>query len=122
MFSTTLTVIDGYPRALAEGTHIVAPRLMGGPDRLYAIWMGVTCLAALVLITSFANSLTGLIDLVTTLAFLSAPVYGYLNYRLIVSPHTPEALRPGPAMRALSWLGLAFFASFSVVFIWLRFF
>jgi Mn2+/Fe2+ NRAMP family transporter len=122
MFSTTLTVIDGYPRALAEGTHIVLPKLFGGPDRLYAIWMAITCLAALLLITSFANSLTGLIDLVTTLAFLSAPIYGYLNYRLITSSHTPAALRPGPAMRVLSWLGLAFFIGFSVLFIGFRFF
>ena len=122
MFSTTLTVIDGYPRALAEGTNLVAPRLLGGPDRLYGIWIVVTCLAALLLITSFSNSLTGLIDMVTTMAFLSAPVYGYLNYRLITSSHTPAALRPGPAMRLLSWLGLAFFVGFGVLFIGFRFF
>jgi hypothetical protein len=66
MFSTTLTVIDGYPRALAVGTHIIAPGL-GGVNRLYIGWMAVTCLAALVLITMFASSLTGLIDLVTTM-------------------------------------------------------
>lgn len=124
MFSTTLTVIDGYPRTLAEGTHIVLPRLFGGigPDRLYAIWIAVTCAAALMLITWFANSLTGLIDLVTTMAFLSAPVYGYLNYRLIVSPHTPAVLHPGPAMRGLSWLGLVFFVGFGLFFIRFRFF
>ncbi|MDP1572013.1 MAG: divalent metal cation transporter [Vicinamibacterales bacterium] len=121
MFSTTLTVIDGYPRALAQGTHLLAPKLLGGPDRLYATWMAITCLAALVLITMFASSLTGLIDLVTTLAFLSAPVYGYLNYRLITSSHTPAALRPGMAMRVLSWLGLTFFVGFSVLFVWFRF-
>lgn len=121
MFSTTLTVIDGYPRALAQGTQLLAPKLLGGPDRLYAAWMAFTCLAALMVITMFASSLTGLIDLVTTLAFLSAPVYGYLNYRLITSSHTPADLRPGTAMRALSWLGLTFFVGFSAVFVWFRF-
>lgn len=121
MFSTTLTVIDGYPRALAAGTHILAPKMLGGPDRLYAIWVGFTCLAALVLITLFASSLTGLIDMVTTMAFLAAPVYGYLNYRLITSSHTPKALQPGPAMRALSWAGLVFFVTFSAYFVWFRF-
>lgn len=122
MFSTTLTVIDGYPRTLAEGTRLVAPRLLGGPDRLYAVFMALTCGAALLLITALARSLTGLIDLVTTMAFLAAPVYGYLNYRLIVSRHTPEGLRPGPALRALSWLGLAFFVAFSLFFAVHRFF
>lgn len=33
-------------------------------------------------------------------------VYGYLNYRLIISTHTPEALQPGCGMRILSWVGL----------------
>ncbi len=119
MFSTTLTVIDGYPRALAVGTHLMVPRLAGS-DRLYSVWMLVTCLAALVLITKFAASLTGLIDLVTTMAFLSAPIAGYLNFRLITSSATPEALRPGAAMRALSWVGLVFFVGISGVFIWFK--
>jgi Mn2+/Fe2+ NRAMP family transporter len=120
MFSTTLTVIDGYPRALAVGTHIVTPRL-GGENRLYVTWMLLTCSAAMVLIAAFSSSLTGLVDLVTTMAFLSAPVASYLNYRLITSEHTPKELQPGPAMRALSVVGLVFFTVFSLVFIWFRF-
>jgi hypothetical protein len=48
-------------------------------------------------------------------------VAGYLNYRLITSSHVPEAMQPGPMMRALSWVGLTFFVGFSVLFIWFRF-
>jgi len=40
---------------------------------------------------------------------MAAPVYGYLNYRLIISTHTLEALQPGCGMRILSWAGLGFF-------------
>ncbi len=120
MFSTTLTVIDGYPRALAVGTNIIAPKL-GATNRLYVVWMALTCVAAMVLIIRFASSLTGLVDLVTTMAFLSAPVASYLNYRLITSSHTPKEMQPGPAMRALSIAGLIFFASFSIFFVWFRF-
>ena len=121
MFSTTLTVIDGYPRALAVGTHIIAPKL-GSSNRMYLAWLAISCLSALVLITMFASSLTGLVDLVTTMAFLSAPIAGYLNFRLIISDHTPAELQPGTGMRALSWVGLAFFAGFSLFFIWFKFF
>jgi len=120
MFSTTLTVIDGYPRALSVGTHLIVPSLKGS-NKLYVAWMGVTCAAALVLITKFAASLTGLIDLVTSMAFVSAPIAGYLNFRLITSTETPEAMRPGPAMRVLSWVGLVFFVGFSLFFLWFRF-
>ena len=120
MFSTTLTVIDGYPRALAVSTHLLVPRL-ASESRLYAVYMLLACAAALVLITRFASSLTGLIDLVTTMAFLSAPIAGYLNFRLITSDKTPAAARPGTAMRALSWVGLVFFVAFGLFFIWFRF-
>ncbi|HMS02356.1 MAG TPA: Nramp family divalent metal transporter [Gemmatimonadaceae bacterium] len=120
MFSTTLTVIDGYPRALAVGTHLVTKRF-GGQNTLYLGWMAITCAAGLMLITKFASTLTGLVDLVTTMAFLSAPIAGYLNYRLITSDHTPAELRPGGAMRALSLVGLVFFAGFSLFFLWFRF-
>lgn len=120
MFSTTLTVIDGYPRALAVGTHIITTKF-GSADRLYIGWMLVTSAAAMVLIARFASSLTGLVDLVTTMAFLSAPVAGYLNYRLITSSHTPKELQPGSAMRALSMVGLVFFTVFSLFFVWFRF-
>jgi Mn2+/Fe2+ NRAMP family transporter len=119
MFSTTLTVIDGYPRALAVGTHLIVPSLAGS-NRLYVVWMGLTCAAALVLITKFASSLTGLIDLVTTMAFLSAPIAGYLNFRLITSSATPADMQPGGAMRALSWLGLLILTALGGVFVWLK--
>jgi Mn2+/Fe2+ NRAMP family transporter len=119
MFSTTLTVIDGYPRALAVGTHLIVPSLAGS-NRLYVVWMALTCAAALVLITKFASSLTGLIDLVTTMAFLSAPIAGYLNFRLITSSATPAHMHPGAAMRALSWLGLLILTALGGVFVWLK--
>lgn len=108
MFSTTLTVIDGYSRSLEVSSKMVFPSLEGMP-RLYTQWMVLICLAAFVLILLFVDSLTDLIDLVTVAAFLAAPVYGYLNYRLITSIHTPEALQPGFGMRMLSWVGLGFF-------------
>lgn len=108
MFSTTLTVIDGYSRSLEVSSKMVFAPLEGFP-RLYTLWMVLVCLGAFVLILLFVDSLTDLIDLVTVAAFLAAPVYGYLNYRLITSTHTPEALQPGRGMRMLSWAGLAFF-------------
>lgn len=55
------------------------------------------------------------------MAFLSAPVASYLNYRLITSSHTPKEMQPGGAMRALSIVGLLFFASFSLFFVWFQF-
>jgi hypothetical protein len=61
-----------------------------------------------------------LIDLVTTMAFLSAPIAGYLNFRLITSAATPTDMQPGGAMRALSWIGLVILTALGGVFVWLK--
>src|SRR5690606_8699444 len=119
MFSTTLTVIDGYSRSLEVSSKIVFAPLRNF-RRLYTLCMVLVCLAAFVLILLFVDSLMGLIDLVNVAAFLAAPVYGYLNYRLITSVHTPEAHQPGRSMRVLSWAGLAFFVLVGISFLLYR--
>lgn len=119
MFSTTITVIDGYSRSLTVGMGLARPSIQELPW-LYFGWMAFVCLGAMVIIMMFAQSLTGLIDIVTIMAFLSAPVYGYLNFRLIMSDHTPDAMKPGRFMYLLSWTGLVFFVLVGLTFILVR--
>lgn len=119
MFSTTLTVIDGYSRSLTVGATLVDPRIQK-VSWLYLGWMAFVCLSALMIIMLFAQSLTGLIDIVTIMAFLSAPIYGYLNFRLIMSNHTPDSMKPGRFMYLLSWTGLIFFVLVGLTFIIVR--
>lgn len=121
MFSTMLTVLDAYPRSLAVGIQLVLPKLRLDLHALHGIWIVGACLVSLIVINSFVNRLTELIDLAATIAFLAAPVYAYLNYRLIVSTHTPEDRRPGVGLRALSWAGLLFLSGFGLVFLVYRF-
>lgn len=119
MLSTTLTVIDGYSRALTVGVELAVTR-MTPSKTLYLCWMMLICAGALWVIMSFIGSLTNLIDLVTLMAFFSAPVYGYLNFRLITSSHTPKELQPGLGMRSLSWVGLIFFISVCLTYVLIR--
>jgi Mn2+/Fe2+ NRAMP family transporter len=119
MFSTTITVIDGYSRALTVGAGLVDARANKVPW-FYLGWMAFICLSALTIIMLFAQSLTGLIDIVTVMAFLSAPVYGYLNFRLIMSSHTPDNMKPGRFMYLLSWAGMLFFVLVGLTFIFVR--
>lgn len=93
MFSATITVIDGYSCSLTVGVTLARPASRSAPRRLG--WAAFICLTAWTIIALFAQSLTGLIDIVTYMAFLSAPMYGYLNIRLIMSAHTPDAMKPG---------------------------
>lgn len=116
MFSTTLTVFDAFPRSLAR-----ASRLAGvGPERaerwLHVAWTAAIGFGALVLIVRYTARFTTLIDVVTVMAFLTAPVFAGLNLALLTSRHTPANARPGPVLRAVAWAGLAFFVLFAALF------
>lgn len=118
MFSTTLTCVDVFPRSLAVASDLAFGRGGAGVGRLHALWMAVVCAGALTIIFFFTRNLALLVDVAATLAFLAAPVFGFLNLRLILSRHTPQAYRPPTWLRALSWMGLVFLAGFSTVFLW----
>ncbi len=110
MFSTTLAVSDGFPRAFARTLQNLRSaseeEMAEGVDRNYWISMlGQSAIAVLVLLF-FAGNLTTMVDFATTVAFMTAPVLGYLNLKAVTSAAVAPEHRPGPAMRALSWVGL----------------
>jgi Mn2+/Fe2+ NRAMP family transporter len=120
MFSTTLTCLDGYPRANATGFAV----LLGRADREHpAVFWALnlaTVLFTLIIIQWFTTSLRGIVDFATITAFVTAPVLGALNLRLVYSRHMPEAQRPHIWLNLLAWLGLASLTGFTVVYILYR--
>jgi Mn2+/Fe2+ NRAMP family transporter len=60
-----------------------------------------------------------MVDLATSVSFLTAPVFAVINYKLIYSDHFPEDKRPSTWLKWLSWAGLVFITGFAVLFmIW----
>lgn len=105
MFSTTLTVFDGYSRSLAEVVRIEVPALENRFRLLHLGWMLLTGVLALLVIGTFPlDRFVDLIDLVTTIAFLAAPVFSLLNF--LLARRLPAGVRPGPRTTAWSILGL----------------
>ena len=121
ILSTTLTVIDAYPRSMAVGLRLIWPSCPLRFHLLYCLGIAAFCGTALVIINSFLNQLTGIVDFATTIAFLAGPIYGFLNYRLLTSTHTPAELHPGPVLRVISWMGMIFGAAFGLFFLMYRF-
>ncbi len=127
MFSTTLTVIDGLPRALATLlARFRAAETPGEPDaisrQVYWVALGVLFLGSMIVIEFFIRSLTTMVDVATVLSLLTAPALAYLNHRAITSDVVPATARPGPAMRAWSWCGIVIsllLASYFVVMRWI---
>jgi len=70
---------------------------------------------ALLILGLVTTHLRRLVDFVTTLAFLSALPFAYLNHRVVRS--LPPGARPSTGLCWLSWMGLVYLVGFSVLFV-----
>lgn len=129
MFSTTLTVVDGFSRAISvliarfrgpEVPERVAEELRE-TRRVYWLSLAVLAVGSLVVLQLFLRSLKGMVDLATTLSFLTAPLLAWLNHRAVCSEDMPAADRPSATLRLGSWVGILFLSVFALLYLWLRF-
>lgn len=128
MFSTTLTVVDGFPRALSVlVARIRGPEPPAGVEdarRGYRLvyWgsMMVLAVGSLVIIWLLLASLKTMVDLATTLSLLTAPILAWMNHRAVLRPEVPEGMRPAPWLVAASWLGIATLGTVAVYYLWLK--
>jgi len=120
MFSTTLTVADGFPRALSGlAARFRGPERPGEAtvrDRAY--WGALLVLAAGSLaIIGYAlrggAAFKALVDLATSLSFLTAPALAWLNHRAIHAAEVPAEHRPSRALTAWSVSGILFSTAFA---------
>lgn len=129
MLSTTLTVLDGFPRALVVlKARFVCEEIPGEDEfaskagrRAYFGAMLILALGALGVIFALLSSLKLLIDVATTLSFLTAPVLSMLNHRAMHAPEVPVEARPAPWLRTASLLGIVIQAGFALYYLGLRY-
>lgn len=122
MLSTTLVVLDAFPRAmhrLTQAIRNIDPN-PGSKQRGYAFWVVVQALVAMGIILFTLKSMKTMVDLATTLSFLTAPVLALINY-LVITRHAPQHARPGLAMRVFSIASIVFLTIFSVAYLIWRF-
>jgi len=86
-------------------------------QRYYRVGLLLTPIGAWAILALLVNSLTALVDVATTLAFLAGPILGAMNYYLVCSTHMPNHARPDTGMRVLSWAGLVFLTAFCVAYL-----
>lgn len=120
MFSTTLTVTDAYPRVTRRMLEVVLPNTFENKDSLplYRGLLVLISLCSLGVLYFLGDSFTLMVDLATTLSFLTAPVLAYLNYRLVTADHMPENCTPKPWLKWLSWSGIVFLTGFALLYLY----
>jgi len=120
MFSTTLTVTDAYPRVSRRMLEVLMPETFDDKDnlRIYRILLVAISALSLGVLYFLGDSFTLMVDLATTLSFLTAPVLAYLNYRLVTADHMKEKFQPKPWLKWLSWSGIVFLTGFALLYLY----
>jgi Mn2+/Fe2+ NRAMP family transporter len=127
MFSTTLTVMDGFPRALqlvvrrfrtpedASEVSMSAARSAG-----YWVWMsvlGAGAMGIVLFVLAKQDDFKRLVVLASILSFITGPFLGILTYRAIMAEWVPDEFKPGPALRWLAIAGIVFLIAFLALFV-----
>lgn len=111
MFSTTLTTLDASPRAMHRTSQLLFKKIF---KKGFLFWIIVLAIGTVVIFFAFASEMGLLIKIATILSFITAPFYAIINYKLIISKHTPKEAKPSSWLHILSWGGILFLTGFSV--------
>ena len=133
MLSTSVTVIDGFPRVIAalvvqlrlafapQAAPVATSVPLEGDRHVYRIAFAILCAGALAILLWGMSSFTALVDLATTLSFLTAPMLAFFNHRAVHAPEVPRDQQPGAGMTAFSWASIVLQSAFALYFLWFKF-
>ncbi|GAB4319839.1 MAG: divalent metal cation transporter [Bacteroidales bacterium] len=118
MFSTTLTCLDAYPRVMKPLRENLfnsgSSNRTGHAEQV--IWLVITAGGALVVMSWLASTMQTMVDIATTLSFVTAPVLAFLNLKAVLGKEVPDKYRPGKGLRIYAWIGIVFLAIFTLVY------
>ena len=120
MFSTCITVYDGYSRAMSETTALLLD-VTRKEIKTYKIWLSIVLVGAFIVIHRFIGNFKELVDLATIISFVIAPLIAVVNYKLVLSDDLTPEEKPNLLMRILSVLGIIYLLVFSILFLAIKF-
>ncbi len=128
IYSSLLAIMDAFPRALSSlhRRWLDIPEdqddhKLDESDPFYIGTLLVMAAGAALTYQFFMTSLTSLIDMAATIAFITAPFIAYLNHRAIRADHVPVECRPGTLMTLYSRISIAVMIGFACAYLYLRF-
>jgi len=121
MFSTTTTCLDAYSRVLTPTTNLILNKKENKEGKLSVFWMSIVVMGSLILLFYFSTSMKFMVDLATTISFVTAPFFAILNYIVVTHKHMPEAGRPKIWLKIYAWIGIVSLSAFSLFYIVWRF-
>ena len=119
MFSTCITVYDGYARAMSETTALLLDASRK-EIKTYRLWLFIVLAGGYIVINNFLGNFKELVDLATIISFIIAPLIAIVNFKLVLSNDLTAAEKPNFLMRVLSVFGIVYLLGFSLLFVALK--
>ena len=110
-----------FSSVLTAGGRLAWPAADGLQKGLFWTFVLVMIAGALLIFKYFTSHMRTLVDFAATVAFVSAPLFAYLNVRVISHGNLPSEAAPPRWLYVLSWAGLVFLTCFSVLFLVVHF-
>ncbi|WP_296404873.1 divalent metal cation transporter [Psychrobacter sp.] len=110
MFGTTITCADGYGRINAESWRLIKGDIEVSQKQIL-VWTTYSALGGYIIITFFTGQLGAMLKFAMITAFISAPIFGWLNYSLAKNDHQLSS-----GMKLYSIAGLIFLGGIALLF------
>jgi len=122
MFSTTTTCLDAYSRVLSPSIKLIKNENIKQNGKISIFWMSIVVSGSLVLLFFFTSSMGFMVNLATTISFVTAPLFAILNHLVVTDKHMPIKARPKTWLKIYSWIGIISLTAFSIYYIIWKFF
>ena len=113
MFSTTITTLDASPRAMSKTIQLLFKK----EKDFYITWIIILAVGTSLIFIFLLSEMGKLVQIATVLSFITAPIYAFLNYKLVNSDQVPKDLQPSKKLKFLSNLGLIFLTGFTLFYL-----
>ncbi|MBX3616000.1 NRAMP family divalent metal transporter [Nitrosomonas sp.] len=119
MFSTTLTVLDAFPRSISASLELLFPDRIRQRNRNITYLIGLVILIAgtLFILFFYLASMREMVKIATVISFVAAPIIAILNMQAVFSRHMPDRYRPGKLMWIWCWFGVAALSACSIFYL-----
>ncbi|MBY0474465.1 MAG: divalent metal cation transporter [Nitrosomonas sp.] len=115
MFSTTLTVLDAFPRSISAASALIFPqRSPLNNEKTYLVWLLIIITGTLFILFFYLASMRDLVKIATVVSFVAAPIFAVLNMQAVFSKNMPDQHRPGKLMWIWCWLGVVTLSGCSI--------
>jgi Mn2+/Fe2+ NRAMP family transporter len=113
MLSTTITTLDASPRAMSKTMQLLFKK----QKSYYTPWLIILGLGTGCIFLFLLSEMGRLVQIATVLSFITAPLYAFLNYRLVMSKQMPKEHQPKKGLRILSLIGLIVLTGFTLFYL-----